>query len=55
MAIAGLLAGVAKSALAVAKDKAKSFITGKKKTVKPGAIKKVVVEKKKHLAKKVVH
>ena len=41
----GLLAGVGKSALAgaaknVAKDKAKDFITGKKKKVKPGAIKK---------------
>ena len=32
MAIAGLLGGVAKT---VAKDRAKSFITGKKKTVKP--------------------
>ena len=45
MAIAGLLAGVGKSALAgaaknVAKDKAKDFITGKKKKVKPDAIKK---------------
>ena len=41
----GLLAGVGKSALAgaaknVAKDKAKDFITGKKKKVKPDAIKK---------------
>jgi len=41
----GLLAGVGKSALVgaaknVAKDKAKDFITGKKKKVKPGAIKK---------------
>ncbi len=41
----GLLAGVGKSALAgaaknVAKDKAKEFITGKKKKVKPDAIKK---------------
>ena len=45
MALAGLLGGVAKSALGgaaknVAKDKAKSFITGKKKKVKPDAIKK---------------
>ena len=37
MAIAGLLGGVAKT---VAKDRAKSFITGRKKTVKPAAIKK---------------
>ena len=36
MAIAGLLGGVAKT---VAKDRAKSFITGRKKTVKPAAIK----------------
>ena len=41
----GLLGGVAKSALGgaaknVAKDKAKDFITGKKKKVKPDAIKK---------------
>ncbi len=45
MAIAGLLAGVAKGALTntakgIAKDKAKDFITGKKKKVKPDAIKK---------------
>ena len=45
MALAGLLGGVAKSALGgaaknVAKDKAKDFITGKKKKVKPDAIKK---------------
>jgi len=45
MAIAGLLAGVAKGALTntakgIAKDKAKDFITGKKKKVKPSAIKK---------------
>lgn len=37
MAIAGLLGGVAKT---VAKDRAKSFITGRKKTIKPAAIKK---------------
>ena len=48
MALAGLLGGVAKSALGgaaknVAKDKAKDFITGKKKKVKPDAIKKKVV------------
>ena len=36
MAIVGLLGGVAKT---VAKDRAKSFITGRKKTVKPAAIK----------------
>ena len=45
MAIAGLLAGVAKGALTntakgIAIDKAKDFITGKKKKVKPDAIKK---------------
>ena len=39
--LAGLAAGIVKGAAAgIAKDKAKDFITGKKKTVKPDAIKK---------------
>ena len=41
MAIPALLGAAAKGlATGMAKDKAKNFITGKKKTVKPDAIKK---------------
>ncbi len=55
----GLLAGAARTVgggivKSAAKDKAKDFITGKKKKVKPGAIRRRVV-KKEHLVKEVVH